>query len=99
MEKIKPLFLILKKKYFDQIATGEKREEYREAKPHWVNRIEGRKYSHIIFQNGYATDAPRIEIEYKGWYKKKLKHEFFDNKAVTVYALKLGKIINYKKLK
>jgi hypothetical protein len=91
--KMKPLFLILQKKWFDQIKSGEKREEYREAKPYWVNRIEGREYSHIIFQNGYASDAPRIEIEYKGYYKKKLKHEFFNNKQVTVYALKLGKIL------
>jgi hypothetical protein len=33
------LHLTLKKKWFDMIASGEKKEEYREVKPHWVGRI------------------------------------------------------------
>ena len=33
------LHLTLKKKWFDMIASGEKKEEYREIKPYWVSRI------------------------------------------------------------
>lgn len=33
------LRLVLKKKWFDMIASGEKTEEYREIKRHWVSRI------------------------------------------------------------
>jgi len=33
------LHLTLKKKWFDMIASGEKKEEYREIKPYWINRF------------------------------------------------------------
>ena len=36
---MKTLDLVLKKKWFDMIASGEKTEEYREIKPYWANRI------------------------------------------------------------
>lgn len=36
---MKTLHLTLKKKWFDMIASGEKTEEYREIKKHWVQRI------------------------------------------------------------
>lgn len=35
----KTLHLTLKKKWFDMIASGEKKEEYREIKPHWIKRL------------------------------------------------------------
>jgi hypothetical protein len=35
----KVLHLTLKKKWFDMISSGEKNEEYREIKKHWVQRI------------------------------------------------------------
>lgn len=31
--------LVLKKKWYDLIASGEKQEEYRDAKPYWNKRI------------------------------------------------------------
>jgi len=37
MEKI--LHLTLKKKWFDMILSGEKKEEYREFKDYWINRL------------------------------------------------------------
>lgn len=36
---MKILHLTLKKKWFDMIASGEKKEEYREIKPYWTNRL------------------------------------------------------------
>jgi hypothetical protein len=33
---MKVLHLTLKKKWFDMIASGEKKEEYREIKPYWA---------------------------------------------------------------
>ena len=33
------LHLVLKGKWYDMIATGEKTEEYRETKPYWIKRI------------------------------------------------------------
>ena len=38
---MKTLSLVLKRKWFDMIASGEKTEEYREIKPYWVSRLGG----------------------------------------------------------
>ena len=35
------LKLVLKRKWYDMIASGEKKEEYRESKKHWWTRIGG----------------------------------------------------------
>lgn len=32
--------LVLKGKWYDMIASGEKKEEYRDAKPYWFKRID-----------------------------------------------------------
>lgn len=39
VEKSKMLQLVLKKKWFDMIASGEKTEEYREIKPYYLHRL------------------------------------------------------------
>ncbi len=36
---MKTLSLVLKKKWYDMIASGEKTEEYREIKPYWITRL------------------------------------------------------------
>jgi len=36
---MKTLHLTLKRKWFDLIASGEKKEEYREIKPYWEQRF------------------------------------------------------------
>ena len=33
------LILPIKKKWFDMIKLGEKKEEYREIKPYWTKRL------------------------------------------------------------
>ena len=86
------LFMTIKRQYFDEIKAGTKTEEYRLVKPHWVNKLVGKEYTHIIFQNGYSRNAPRIEAEYLGYEVKNIKHEFFGNEDVSVFALKLRTI-------
>lgn len=86
------LFMTIKRQYFDEIKAGTKTEEYRLVKPHWVNKLVGKEYTHIIFQNGYSRNAPRIEAEYLGYEVKNIKHEFFGNEDVSVFALKTGTI-------
>ena len=49
-----PLILHLKYKYYDMILSGEKTTEYRECKPYWIKRLEGKK--EIIFVPGYNLD-------------------------------------------
>lgn len=66
------LILPIKKKWFDMIASGEKKEEYREIKPYWDSRFQKVFYNNririsrnlvdkeIIFKNGYRKDSPKM---------------------------------------
>jgi len=85
------LKLTLKKEWFDKIATGEKKTEYREIKKYWIVRIENKEFSEIHFKNGYKPDSPFLRIEYLGY--EKTKNEYYPNGC---FALKLGKIIEIK---
>ena len=38
------LHLTLTKNWFDLILSGEKKEEYREIKPYWEKRLNGKTY-------------------------------------------------------
>ena len=83
------LHIIIKRKYFDQIVSGEKKFEYRVVKPYWVKKLVGRDYDKIIFKAGYRTGAPRYECDYKGYLIENIKHEFFGNEEITVFSLPL----------
>ena len=72
---MKTLTLSLKRKWFDMIKSGEKKEEYRETKPYWKKRLrnvvlktalstvyEGfQQYDRLVFTLGYpkAGDTER----------------------------------------
>lgn len=61
------LHLTLKKKWFDMILSGEKKEEYREIKPYWLKRLSKngflKEFSFVKFKNGYSKNAPEITME------------------------------------
>ena len=40
----KTLHLVLKRKWWDMIASGEKKEEYRDANHYWAIRLLDRQY-------------------------------------------------------
>ena len=61
------LRLTLKRKWFDMIASGEKREEYRTPGKWILSRLEGKEYDRIEFKNGYGKGVPTMEVEYFGW--------------------------------
>jgi hypothetical protein len=79
MEKI--LHLTLKKKWFDMIASGEKKEEYRSIGDYWCRRFCGKEHYKyetdvlyklinvfpdvVVFRNGYGKNRPTIKIECK----------------------------------
>ena len=62
----KVLHLNLHREFFAKIAAGTKRTEYRDRTSYWRARIEGRQYDVIQFRNGYATDALRMRVQFKG---------------------------------
>lgn len=100
------LHLTLKKKWFDMIASGEKKEEYREKKDYWVfrlcnfkNCIETNDYNNfkhfdiIEFRNGYSKNAPKLTVQCLGIKIGQAKPEWSDNWQGDVFIIKLGDIL------
>ena len=67
---MKILHLTLKKKWFDMILSGEKTEEYRELKPHWMDRLTHfdnkwhRKYREYAIENLKGNNMQVWKYEY-----------------------------------
>lgn len=64
------LTLPIKKKWFDMILSGEKKEEYRDYKPYYTSRFKRlwqgfligyEAKRKVIFRNGYGRNSPKIE--------------------------------------
>lgn len=103
------LTLTLKKKWFDMIAKGIKKEEYREIKDYWINRltedksicqmgnsgfvINDRKFDKVLFKNGYSKDAPTMIVECKGIETTTGKIEWGAEKGEHYFVIRLGKIL------
>lgn len=53
---MKTLKLVLKKRWYDLIASGKKTEEYREIKPYWGIRLNNLPQGHLLFsyREGYS---------------------------------------------
>jgi ASC-1-like (ASCH) protein len=83
---MKILYLTLKKKWFDLIKSGKKKSEFREIKPYWKTRLEGKEFDFIIFRNGYLKESPTLKIEWKGIV-------FGEFEGKKCYEIKLGEII------
>jgi len=68
MKKI--LHLTLHRKWFDLIASGHKKIEYREASPYWMSRIFKKPFpssdlfDEIHFRNGYGNHRPLVVTEF-----------------------------------
>lgn len=88
------LHMTLHKIWYNQILAGLKKEEYREIKPYWTNRL-SKEYDVIIFTNGYRPNSRQMKIEYLGYEIKDILHPITNQKE-TVYALKLGNILEIK---
>lgn len=84
------LILPLKKIWFDQIASGEKIEEFRLVTDHWRKRLEGRRYDDIELTLGYPRkdDASRrLKRPWRGFSRKMITHPHFGSEEVEVYAI------------
>ena len=68
------MILPIKKKWYDMILSGEKKEEYREIKPYYTTRFKNihlLSYNElpelwrekVIFRNGYAASSPSFIAE------------------------------------
>lgn len=62
------LTLPIKKKWFDMIKSGEKKEEYREIKEYYGSRfgklgVGDGTIKEIILRNGYSKNSPSIKCQ------------------------------------
>lgn len=63
------LHLILKKKWYNMIESGEKKEEYREIKPFWQKRLQMPNlfdlvhYDTVTFHYGYSNRTMTFKIK------------------------------------
>lgn len=89
------LQLNLHREWFDAIACGTKKKEFRACSPYWATRLEGRNYREIHFRNGYATTAPWMRVEFKGVRKQ-------GRGQSAEYVIRLGKVLrfgNYRRVR
>lgn len=86
------LHLTLHREFFARIAAGTKRTEFRDRTKYWKTRLEGRRYDRIRFRNGYARNAPVMDVEFRG-----LRIE--GTARSGRYAIRLGKILDIRRWK
>ena len=86
-----PLVLHVKRHWFDAIVGGYKPVEYRECTDYWKRRIEGKKFTKVLFINGYGPERPRCIMKVLTWTVEKIK----DKKYYAIFLGELVKLTNY----
>ncbi|MCK4883573.1 MAG: ASCH domain-containing protein [Candidatus Diapherotrites archaeon] len=89
---MKHLFLTIKKKWFDLIVSGVKKEEYREYKEHWHKRL-NKEYDRVCFINGYRKGSPRVTFKLDNIVVGYGKKEWGANDNLC-YVIKLGERVS-----
>ena len=91
METKRILHLTLHRKWFDEIATGVKTEEYRTWNIYWERRLTNgfiaKHFDEIHFRNGYNLDRPFMRVECRGFHL-----DIYNNQ----FVIRLGKILEIK---
>jgi hypothetical protein len=86
------LILHLRKEYFDQVKSGEKTREYREATDYWTKRLGSGTIDKIIVYDRFPKkdDEERILIfPWNGYILTSVLHKEFGPEPIFVYAIKL----------
>jgi hypothetical protein len=98
-QMMKILKLTLHRRWFDDIAAGIKKREYRSIKPHWSSRLlncdgEFRDYDEVWFTNGYGSTRPFMRVEFLG-----ISYEDYEDERCFSIALgEIFEIRNYVEL-
>jgi len=88
------LRLTLKKRWFDMIASGVKKEEYREIKDWIISRLHGKTYDAVEFSNGYGAHVPKVTVEYLGWGNGIGRAEWGATPLKPTIIIRLGRILS-----
>jgi len=95
---MKILHLTLKKKWFDMIASGEKKEEYRDGTTYWKKRLDGRDYDVVSCRNGYNKRAPKVVVEFFNCSVGFGKPKWGGDPNNFQYVIRLGEILSTENL-
>lgn len=96
---MKTLTLHLKKKWFEQVESGEKLYEYRLYNEYWRKRIEGVHFALLELALGFPKKedlSRRIVMEYIKPSIITISHEEWDLKTKEVFCFPLA-VENYKR--
>jgi hypothetical protein len=85
------LHLTLHRKWFDAIATGRKKHEFRRMTAYWQRRflnedLSTREYDEVHFRNGYNPTVPFMRVQWKGLEIRSLTGEH-------LFATRLGDVL------
>ena len=97
---MKILHLHVTRKHFDQIKSGNKKEEYRAWNIYWKKRIIGVPFEAVEIYHGYpkAGAGERIIFAWDGYEKKILEVKLYKKGLFLYFAISLnGKIIEGEK--
>lgn len=91
-DEVRNLTIAVNGIYFDQIASGEKREEYRLVTPYWIKRLRNRVYDRVVLTRGYpkgggVEGVTRLTQQYRGEMVRIITHPHFGPDPVEVYAI------------
>ena len=93
------LVLPLKRLYFEQIAKGEKPEEFRRVTPYWERRLEGKEFDVVELTLGYPPAGDphrRLKRRWKGLRRIRLQHPHFGPEEVEVYAIDVSEALAHE---
>lgn len=92
----KTLTLPVNKQWFDMIASGVKKEEYRAITQYFYSRFD-KPLTHVKFTNGYGKKVPSVTVELLGIGKGIPQPEWSEGtieQGTEVFILALGEIVN-----
>jgi hypothetical protein len=95
---MKILHLTLRQRWFNRVYCETKPEEYRELKPYWIKRLDGRNYDCVCFRNGYGLDKPEVVLELKAIRIGRGKYMLGAPADRDCFILELGKIISERNI-
>ena len=100
---MKTLKLVLKRKWYDMISSGEKKEEYREISPYWKRQImelrwwepfpRVREFDSVTFYLGYAKDRPSMTFKIEGISVGEGREDWGAEPGKKYFVIKLGERI------
>ena len=96
------LILPIKKKWFDMILSGEKKEEYRARNDYYysrfkkiVDKIQQGEEQYILLRNGYSHNSPTLKVKVENILLGGGQKEWGYIGPEMCFIIKIGEVIVY----